>query len=93
MTVRYPKTFDRAVFRKELGARIRHYRRAKRGTPYGSVTQAALAGELGITRAGIANIESGRQGCTVDRLWCIARILNVPIAKLIPAARYPETKG
>ncbi len=82
MTARYPGTFDRAAFRKELGKRIRFYRREKVWT-----TQEMLAGELKISRASLANIESGRQGVTVDRLWCIARVLKVPITKLIPPAK------
>ena len=74
-------TFDRNEFRQEVGKRIAYYRRSR--CP-GQWNQQWLADVLGISRGSVANIETGRQAVTIDRLWRIAIELRVPIGKLIP---------
>ena len=81
-------TFDRKGFRHEVGKRIAYYRRSGRRR----FNQQWLADALGICRATIANIESGRQSVSIDRLWQIAVILKIPIKKLIPERTAANTE-
>jgi transcriptional regulator with XRE-family HTH domain len=69
---------DREGFYAEVGGRIRAERER------GGVTQQALATQVTLTRASIANIEKGRQQILLHTLVDIAEALRVDISKLIP---------
>jgi len=69
---------DRERFYAEVGGRIR----ATRETC--GLTQQALATQVTLTRASIANIEKGRQQILLHTLVDIAEALHVEISRLIP---------
>ena len=74
-----------------LGQRIRECRKEAR------LTQAALAEQVGMTRAALASIETGRQRVSVIALARLAHILAIPPGSLIPelseaAARWDERR-
>jgi len=48
------------------------------------LSQDALATEVGISRTAITNIESGRQGTTIEMLYKIAEALEVQPVDLLP---------
>ncbi len=50
------------------------------------MSQAALAKQLGKSRASVVNIEAGRQHAPLSLLWNIATQLEVELASLIPSA-------
>lgn len=56
---------------------------SKRRTERGE-TQKELAGKIGISRASLANIESGRQRLLVHQLFGLAAALEVQIVELLP---------
>lgn len=67
----------------EIGRRIRDLRiRQKRDGK--KITQEFLARALGITRAAISNIETGKQQIYVHTLFRIAEVLGVDISALLP---------
>jgi transcriptional regulator with XRE-family HTH domain len=70
--------FDQKGFNEECGLRVREYRRIH------DLTQETLAQRLGLTRAAVANIESGRQRVAADVLWRAACVFNVPVWRLMP---------
>ena len=63
---------------KRLGATIKVQRRAL------GLTQQQLAKQLGISRASLANVETGRQRVLVHQLYEYAGRLNVNIHELLP---------
>ena len=63
---------------KRLGASIKARRRALR------LTQQQLATQLGISRASLANVETGRQRVLVHQLYALADQLNVGVQDLLP---------
>ncbi len=71
-----------------LGRRVRSRREDVR------MTQAALAEKIGLSRASIANIESGRQAVLLHQFLALAEALTVPPMDLIqfepPASQPPE---
>lgn len=69
---------------KNLGRAIRE-RRDDLG-----LTQGALAEQIGLSRASIANIEAGEQGMSVSTLLTVAHALELPAETLIHAAREGE---
>lgn len=48
------------------------------------MTQEALATVVGVSRASIANIETGNQQITARMLWDVATALDVPPGDLLP---------
>lgn len=48
------------------------------------INQEDLAKALGVARSSVANIESGRQGCTAMMLWKLARVLKCSIDDFFP---------
>lgn len=64
-----------------LGERIR----LARASLPGSLSQAALAQRLGVSRASVVNIEAGRQHAPLSLLWKIAEQLGVELGSLIPS--------
>lgn len=73
-------SFDRNGFNKQVGIRLRRIRQKKERT------QAELAAVLGVTRATYANMESGRQGMTLDVAWRLATFFRVPLDRITPEA-------
>ena len=66
------------LFRKEyrlLGLNIAYYRKSK------ELTQMQLAEELDISRTHMGRIELGLVGVSLDVLFAIADILDVPVYK------------
>lgn len=65
---------------KLIGARIKSAREAHRPR----MSQDALAGKIGLTRASIVNIEAGRQKAPIHVVWTIAEALRVEPEGLLP---------
>ena len=63
---------------RRLGASIKARRRALQ------LTQQQLATQLGISRASLANVETGRQRVLVHQLYELAEQLNVGVQELLP---------
>lgn len=82
-----PVTLEEAGLLAELGVRITQYRHQR------GLTQAAVAAYAGVTRASIANIEAGKQNCSVTVLLGIAAALGVIPGALLgghPGTAKPE---
>ena len=77
-TLLYKHEMDQPFLYRQIGSRIRS-RRKQLG-----LTQETLAGQLGLSRASLANIETGRQSVLVHRLYPIAQILELSVADLLP---------
>jgi transcriptional regulator with XRE-family HTH domain len=71
---------DADELHREIGKRIRHARELS--SP--KLSQAKLAGRLGVSRASIVNIEAGRQHAPLHLLWRVAEALDMDLARLIP---------
>ena len=69
---------------KRLGGTIKARRRAL------GLTQQQLAKQLGISRASIANVETGRQRVLVHQLYDLADQLNVNVQDLLPESAEAE---
>ena len=67
-----------AALYKRLGSTIKTRRRAL------GLTQKQLAQQLGISRASLANVETGRQRVLVDQLFEFASQLKVNLRELLP---------
>jgi len=63
---------------RQIGGIVRALRRRA------DIAQDALAGRLGISRATLANIETGRQRILVHQLYAIAHTLGVRLTDLLP---------
>jgi transcriptional regulator with XRE-family HTH domain len=61
-----------------LGSLVREHREAQ------GMSQSALAKRIGLTRASVANIESGRQRIPLHHLYRIAQALGVNAHTLLP---------
>ena len=61
-----------------LGSRIKEYRLLL------GLTQERLASELNVSRASLANVETGRQKVLVHQLYRLAEKLDVKITDLLP---------
>jgi transcriptional regulator with XRE-family HTH domain len=72
---------DTSSLYREVGAVIRHRRRAL------DLTQGELASRLGISRGGLANIETGRQNLLVHQLYQFAAALDMNVHDLLPLPR------
>jgi transcriptional regulator with XRE-family HTH domain len=70
---------DTTLFYKSLGDFVRQRRRKLQ------FTQAALAAKLAMSRASIANIETGRQKLLVHQLHQLAVALGLPAVDLLTA--------
>lgn len=66
-----------------IGAKIRE-RRLARG-----LTQAELAGALGVIRSSVANIEAGRQTLSAQRLAITAAMLGADLGDFLPPVKLP----
>lgn len=76
---------DQDTFNKILGENLRRLRTAAR------VTQDALASDIGVSRATIANMETGRQAMSAYQSVRIARALNLPSLDDLFDSRPDET--
>lgn len=63
---------------QEMGRRVRRRRKERK------LSQESLAGEVGLSRVSIVNLEKGRQRPPLHVLWEIAEVLCVDPAALIP---------
>ena len=63
---------DHNVFNIKIGENLRRLRNITR------LTQDELASSIGVSRATIANIETGRQAMSAYQLVRIANVLNLP---------------
>lgn len=73
-----PAEGDDRTFYAEFGRRLRNAREQHR------LTQADVARSLGLTRASVTNVESGRQRLLVHQVAQLAALLDVDLADLIP---------
>jgi transcriptional regulator with XRE-family HTH domain len=64
-------------FRNKLGKRIRQLRKDQ------GLSQAQLAFECGVRREVITRLELGEQNATIDTIYGIATVLEVPIHELL----------
>jgi transcriptional regulator with XRE-family HTH domain len=67
------------TFYSTFGAMLATARRKQK------ISQEALAGDLGLTRTSITNIEKGRQPLQVHSLYLIAQSLSVDVKELLPS--------
>lgn len=63
---------DQGTFNKRIGQNLRSRRRVAR------LTQDALASMIGVSRATIANLETGRQAMSAYQLTRLVSALNLP---------------
>jgi len=66
---------------REIGTLIRRRRRVL------ELTQGELAARLGISRGGLANIETGRQNVLLHQLYRFAAALDMNVHDLLPLTR------
>lgn len=78
MGARKWKRPERAKFLAEVGARVRAARERA------GLTQAAVGTYVGVSRASIAMVETGRAGLLIDSLLDLAVALDVPVMSLVP---------
>jgi transcriptional regulator with XRE-family HTH domain len=67
-----------------IGEKIKKHR--------GNLSQEKLAEAIGLSRASIANIETGRQHPPIETLWDIATALKVDPHMLLPSAEEAKLK-
>lgn len=72
-----PRTRIQRVY-SLIGSRIKSIREKK------EILQEDLAKLAGLTRPSIVLIETGRQRLPIDRLYNIAKVLQIPLSKLLP---------
>ena len=72
---------------KRLGTIIKNRRRQL------GLTQAHLSSQLGISRASLANVETGRQRVLVHQLYQLAEKLDVKVTALLPDPEETEELG
>jgi transcriptional regulator with XRE-family HTH domain len=72
---------------KTIGAIIRRRRRRLEWS------QALLASRLGISRATLANIETGRQRVLVHHLYTLAEVLEMRTSDFLPPASLAQSPG
>src|SRR5437764_15466362 len=74
---------DRNWVRAEFGRRLRRAREER------DLSQATLAGMVGLNRTSITNIEVGRQGVSIEVLLDLAEILGLSATDLLPETPSP----
>lgn len=75
-------------FYSTLGQRVRSLRL---NHPDGKMNQGELAAKVSLTRASIANIETGRQRVSAHFLAELANALKVPLTELVPSSELKTT--
>ena len=71
-------------FYKPVANKIREVRKSA------NLTQKMLAGTIGLTRAAVANIESGRQQILLHTLYSIAHACHTDPFELLPKMATPQ---
>ena len=72
----------------KIGMKVEELREKK------ELSQAVFAKMLGISRSSIINIETGRQGVLMTRLYDIAIALDVDVVELLPELNwYKNNRG
>ena len=74
----YLHAMDPMLLYRTLGAMIRRRRKTL------GLTQAKLAGNLGVSRASVANVETGRQKILVHQLYRYAKALEMSVVDFLP---------
>src|SRR3989338_9906101 len=74
-------------FYRPVAEKIKQVRKAA------NLTQKMLAGTIGLTRAAVANIESGRQQILLHSLYSIADACHTDPFKLFPESDQPKKTG
>lgn len=69
-----------------LGARVRELRKER------GLTQKALGELLGVTHVAVSYLESGTNGCTLDRLVRYAKALGVEPSELVTCLDEPKRR-
>lgn len=72
---------------KELGFRIRYYRKEKH------ITQEKLAEICSLHPTYIGQLERGEKNATVESIYRIAKGLNIPISRLLEDVEYLENNA
>ena len=80
----YNYAMETPALYKRIGSTIKVKRRAL------GLTQQQLATQLGISRASLANVETGRQRILVHQLYDFAVQLNVNVSDLLPKSSEAE---
>lgn len=62
----------------QIGAAIRKERKRRK------LSQAEVAWILGLTRAGVANLELGHQRVGIEHLYNLALVWGIPITRFLP---------
>lgn len=73
------KQADDSVIKVFIGSQIKQYREGL------GLTQQELAEKVFLTRSAIVNIETGRCGSTLGKLYKIAEVLNIQINNILPS--------
>jgi len=76
---RHTQMMQKAIY-KAVGARIAARRR------HLGMTQETVAARLGMSRASLANIETGRQSLLLHNVYAIAEVLELSLVDLLPAS-------
>ena len=85
--------FEAKELFKIIGGNIKYYRKLY-NLKKGKLTQAELAEKANVSTALIGNLESEHieQGISVNTLWKISQILEVPIEKLFDTSDFLSRK-
>lgn len=75
---------DMEAIYTQIGARIRMSR------DFAPLTQAELADLVGLSRASIANIETGRQRIMIHQLGVFALVLGVPLTAFLDVGQWKQ---
>jgi transcriptional regulator with XRE-family HTH domain len=70
---------------EEIGSRIENFRKEKK------LTQKELADKVGLTRTSIVQIEKGEQRVPIDKLYKIAKAVNLKVYDLLPDEEFLES--
>ena len=75
------RVVDAVSLNREVGMNIRRAREIAK------LSQAQLGAHLGMTRAGVSNIELGLHAIMLSHIYNVALYLSVPIARLLPKVK------
>ena len=72
------RVVDMEALYREIGRRMRAVREQR------GLSQQHVGIALGVTRANIANLESGAHRILLEHIYNAAMVFNVPVSKLLP---------